>query len=91
LQLNSGYSIPVLALGVYQAHSEECYNSVLTALEAGYRHIDSAAWYGNEADVGRAVSAWMKKTGGKREDVQRPPTLQPVLALTADLLYDQIA
>jgi diketogulonate reductase-like aldo/keto reductase len=72
-QLNSGHSIPVLALGVYQARSEECYNAVLTALEAGYRHIDSAAWYGNEADVGRAVSKWMKTTGGKREEVTPPP------------------
>ena len=73
-QLNSGHSIPVLALGVYQARSEECYNAVLTALEAGYRHIDSAAWYGNEADVGRAVSKWMKTTGGKREEVNPLPT-----------------
>jgi diketogulonate reductase-like aldo/keto reductase len=68
-KLNSGYSIPVLALGVYQARSDECYNAVLAALEAGYRHIDSAAWYGNEADVGRAVSKWIQTSGGKREDV----------------------
>ena len=60
----------MIALGVYQARSHECYNAVLTALEAGYRHIDSAAWYGNEADVSRAVSHWMKTTGGKREEVQ---------------------
>jgi hypothetical protein len=59
----------VIALGVYQARPEECYNAVLTALEAGYRHIDSAAWYGNEADVGRAVTKWMQTTGGKREEV----------------------
>lgn len=51
------------------ARSEECYNAVLTALEAGYRHFDSAAWYGNEADVGRAVTKWIQTTGGKREDV----------------------
>jgi diketogulonate reductase-like aldo/keto reductase len=67
--LNSGYSIPVLALGVYQASADECYNSVLTALNSGYRHFDSAAWYGNEADVGRAVSQWIKTTGNKREHV----------------------
>ena len=68
-QLNSGHSIPVIALGVYQARPEDCYNAVLTALEAGCRHIDSAAWYGNEADVGRAVTKWLKDTGNKREDV----------------------
>lgn len=59
----------MIALGVYQASGSECYRSVLTALEAGYRHFDSAAWYGNEADVGRAVSQWIKTTGGKRSDV----------------------
>lgn len=42
---------------------------MLTALEAGYRHIDSAAWYGNEADCGRAVTKWLKDTSNKREDV----------------------
>ena len=59
----------MFALGVFLARSDECYNAVLTALEAGYRHIDSAAWYGNEADVGRAVTEWIKRTGGKREEV----------------------
>jgi len=64
----------VIGLGVFQAKSEECYNAVFTALEAGYRHIDSAAWYGNEADVGRAVSKWIQTSGGKREDVPSPIT-----------------
>ena len=64
----------MIALGVYQARSSECYDAVLTALQAGYRHIDSAAWYGNEADVGRAVTDWMQTTGGKREEVLMPST-----------------
>ena len=70
----------MLALGVFQARGNECYDAVLNALEAGYRHFDSAAWYGNEAEVGRAVSTWMKRTGGRREDVHPPsPLRQPQL------------
>lgn len=77
----------MIALGVYQARSEECYNAVLTALEAGYRHIDSAAWYGNEADVGRAVTKWLKDTGNKREDV---PSFRSGNQLMIDLLHHKI-
>ncbi len=53
LQLNDGAHMPRLGLGVYQmAH---CKDAVLHALNSGYRYIDTAALYGNEADVGRAV------------------------------------
>jgi diketogulonate reductase-like aldo/keto reductase len=56
LKMNNGLTIPVIGLGVYQsAAGDECYNAVLTALRAGYRHIDTAQIYRNEADVGRAV------------------------------------
>lgn len=54
--LNDGHSIPALGLGVYLSPSGQMtYETVLKALELGYRHIDTAAIYGNEADVGRAV------------------------------------
>ena len=56
IELRDGYSIPQLGLGVFQLHGETCYNSVRAALEAGYRHIDTAAVYGNEEEVGRAIS-----------------------------------
>lgn len=56
LELNNGVTIPQLGLGVWQAQSgEETYQAVRSALELGYRHIDTARIYGNEADVGRAV------------------------------------
>ena len=56
LALNTGFAIPQLGLGVYQAEAgSEAYDAVITALELGYRHIDTASIYGNEADVGRAV------------------------------------
>lgn len=54
--LPSGAKMPAVGLGVYKsAPGEECYNAVLTALRVGYRHIDTARLYENEADVGRAV------------------------------------
>ncbi|KAG3057179.1 hypothetical protein PC122_g21121 [Phytophthora cactorum] len=54
--LPSGAEIPVIGLGVYKAEpGAEDYTAVLSALKLGYRHIDTAQFYQNEADVGRAV------------------------------------
>ncbi len=54
--LNNQVKIPQLGLGVFKTpEGDETYHSVLWALEAGYRHIDTAKAYGNEASVGRAV------------------------------------
>ena len=58
LMLNTdGVQIPQLGYGVWQVPPEETEQAVLTALKAGYRHIDTAAAYGNEEGVGRAVRA----------------------------------
>jgi 2,5-diketo-D-gluconate reductase A len=57
IKLNNGVEMPILGFGVYQIpDAEECEKSVLTALEAGYRSIDTAAAYGNEEAVGKAIS-----------------------------------
>ncbi|ETK95571.1 hypothetical protein L915_01513 [Phytophthora nicotianae] len=54
--LPSGAEISVIGLGVYKAEpGAEAYDAVLLALKLGYRHIDTAQFYQNEADVGRAV------------------------------------
>lgn len=47
--------IPQLGYGTWNRPGEQAYRGVLWALEAGYRHIDTAQGYGNEADVGRAL------------------------------------
>lgn len=66
VRLNNGMEMPQLGFGVFQITDEEvCKASVLTALETGYRLIDTAACYGNE----RAVGAALSKSGLKREDV----------------------
>jgi 2,5-diketo-D-gluconate reductase A len=55
LRLNNGVSIPQLGLGTYQIPEADTKDLVLTALEAGYRHVDTARAYDNERGVGQAV------------------------------------
>ncbi len=50
-------SIPAIGLGTWPLKGEECETAVVTALGCGYRHIDTAAMYGNEAEVGRGLKA----------------------------------
>src|SRR4051794_22598545 len=57
LKLNNDVEIPALGLGVFQSPPEETTSAVAAALDAGYRHIDTAAAYGNEREVGDAVRA----------------------------------
>ena len=65
-ELNNGVKLPWLGLGVFKAEpGGETEKAVRMALDAGYRHIDTASLYGNEEDVGRAV----KDSGLNREDV----------------------
>jgi diketogulonate reductase-like aldo/keto reductase len=66
ITLNNGITMPQLGLGVWQAKDgEEVEAAVLAALQAGYRLIDTAAVYGNEAGVGRAI----KQSGIAREEL----------------------
>jgi diketogulonate reductase-like aldo/keto reductase len=55
--LNNGVELPAMGLGVFQTPAEETRAAVGAALSAGYRHIDTAAAYGNERQVGEAVSS----------------------------------
>ena len=57
LSLNDGHQIPQLGFGVFKVDPDETERIVSDALEAGYRHIDTAAIYGNEVGVGRAIAA----------------------------------
>lgn len=66
LTLPSGAAMPAVGLGVYKsAPGDETYAAVLAALRLGYRHIDTARLYENEADVGRAV----RDSGIPREQI----------------------
>ena len=57
IKLNNGVEIPQLGFGVFQVPAEETTAAVTSALEAGYRSIDTAAAYGNERGVGEAIKA----------------------------------
>ncbi|MEU0026401.1 aldo/keto reductase [Streptomyces sp. NPDC006335] len=63
--LNNGVEMPQLGFGVWQVPDDEAERAVATALEAGYRSIDTAAIYGNEAGTGKAIAA----SGVAREDI----------------------
>ena len=65
ITLNNGVEIPALGFGVYQSAPEETVAAVATALEVGYRHIDTAAAYGNEREVGKAI----RDSGLARDEV----------------------
>jgi 2,5-diketo-D-gluconate reductase A len=61
----AGHTMPMVGFGTWQLRGEEAYDSVRLALDAGYRHLDTAAFYRNEDRVGRAV----RDSGISREDI----------------------
>ncbi|KAI9483925.1 MAG: NADP-dependent oxidoreductase domain-containing protein [Benjaminiella poitrasii] len=65
LKLNTGAPIPALGLGTWLSKPEEVYDAVITAIKAGYRHIDTAFIYGNEKEVGKAI----RESGVPRSEI----------------------
>ena len=63
--LNNGTKIPAVGFGTWQAKPHEVERAVEVALRSGYRHIDCAAIYRNETEVGEGI----RKSGVKREDI----------------------
>ncbi len=57
IMLNNGQTIPQFGFGVFQIEPKDTVAAVSTALKAGYRHIDTAEMYGNEAEVGEAIAS----------------------------------
>jgi diketogulonate reductase-like aldo/keto reductase len=77
LKLNSGYEVPVLGLGTYNDTSEVMVQTVQDAIAAGYRHIDTAELYGNEADIGKGLAIAIKAGHVKREEVFITSKIKP--------------
>ena len=71
--LGPGVEMPLLGFGTWQIRGASAYEAVRDALEAGYRHIDTATMYGNEAEVGRALA----DSGVPRDDVFVTTKLPP--------------
>jgi 2,5-diketo-D-gluconate reductase A len=65
IMLNNGNAIPQFGFGVFQIEPDDTFDAVTTALQAGYRHIDTAEMYGNERQVGDAIA----KSGVDRGEV----------------------
>ena len=68
-KLNNGQRIPKVALGTWQVNDDEAEAVVESSIAAGYRHIDTAIAYGNEAGVGRGIRAAMDSLGLHRESI----------------------
>lgn len=80
LTLNNGITMPALGLGVFQSPPEETTAAVQTALAAGYRHIDTAAAYGNEREVGEGI---------RRSDLDRSDVFIETKVWVSDYGYDE--
>jgi diketogulonate reductase-like aldo/keto reductase len=65
ISLNNGVDLPAIGFGVFQTPPDETADAVETALRIGYRHIDTAAAYGNERGVGEAI----RRSGLDRDEV----------------------
>ena len=80
ITLNNVVEMPALGLGVFQAPPAETRDAVRSALDAGYRHIDTAASYGNERQVGEAVHS---------SDVERSQVILETKIWISDYGYDE--
>lgn len=69
LTFNNGDVMPALGLGTWKSNPGEVYDAVLEAIKVGYRHIDCAMIYGNEKEIGNALSAYFSSGMVKREDL----------------------
>lgn len=80
LTLNNGVTMPALGFGVFQSSPEDTATAVETALRTGYRHIDTAAAYGNEREVGEGL---------RRSGVDRSEVFLETKVWVSDFGYDQ--
>jgi glycerol 2-dehydrogenase (NADP+) len=69
LPLNTGATIPALGFGTWQSRGGEAKKAVAHAIEAGYRHFDTAYVYGNETEIGEAIGEAVANGTVKRRDL----------------------
>ena len=89
--LKNGVKMPCVGYGTYKTHEEETYRAVRAAIDIGYRHIDTASLYGNEAAVGRFLRREigfldiprLVAAALDRVRVQDAPSLEDLLAADA--------
>ena len=71
--IGDGYRLPVVGLGTWNVTGADVAPAVRTAIECGYRHIDTAYGYGNEAEIGQALRRQRARPGGGLPDLEDPP------------------
>lgn len=69
LKYRNGDQMPILGLGTWQAAAGEVYHAIREAIDIGYRHIDCAAVYGNEKEIGKALKDAIKEGSVERQDL----------------------
>jgi diketogulonate reductase-like aldo/keto reductase len=69
VKLSSGHDFPILGLGTWKSQPGEVARAVKHALKTGYRHIDCAFVYGNEAEVGQGLKEAMEELNIPREEI----------------------
>ncbi len=67
--LNDGHQLPAIGFGTYPLKGDEGYQAVISALDNGYRLLDTAVNYENETDVGRAATDWLVANGVDRDEL----------------------
>jgi diketogulonate reductase-like aldo/keto reductase len=84
-KLNNGIRMPALGLGVYQMTDQEVEQAIKTALDIGYRHFDTAAFYKNEQAVGKVI----RESGIPREEIFVTTKLWPTDYLFAEKAFER--
>lgn len=86
IKLNNGTQMPLLGFGTWQIpDGKTTYDAVLFALKSGYRHIDTAKFYGNEETVGKAI----RDSGIPREEIFVTTKLWPTDAINAEKAFEK--
>ena len=88
VKLNSGYAMPRLGLGTWTLRDKTCEDAVYTAIKCGYRLIDTARYYGNEAAVGKGINKAIDEGLVRREEIFITSKIMPGDYTRADRAID---